>query len=563
MKKRIFALTMFGIAAMMPLSVSADTTLTKVGSMAEASLVDGTNLFKVRGSNGYGLADLDGNVLTGTIYSSSFYFEDNFITAYENVEGVNHEGLLDLNGKQVMPFQYGDVSVLSTKWAIGFVLEEASADAYDYESWFGDNSYYKISKVDIYYLGDGTGKCLASLDRSQYMESRAYGDYISVLDRSTTQAAIYDSEWNQIATGLSDTYEEPEGYKDIEIYSENGQQGLKDAEGNIIMEPAFKYINESEGNYMTVSTGEKEGLIDIQGNIIVDAQFDDISTSYYTPSSEQIDDQRSYVAAGYVAFYQDGKLGFADMNGNITCQPKYAKDNVEVNGASATLTDLEGNTIIVAADGVETVISDYEVRPLYYGSGMFYRIEDSDYNYGLIDWHGEELLPCEFSGIELTGDGQYVYAEVDYESGDIYQLTYPEAASAGAASDAGADGQASADPAAGGEETAASGEEAAADTTVSSEAAAESGADDEAAADADAAGSDTSAVGSLLDNALALLDAQDYASAQSMVSSAKILLGESGSDASALLDSALTLLNAESVDASSVAALLTSAKALL
>lgn len=578
MKKRLFVLTVLGMAAAMPLSAAADAAFMKVSTIKNGRLVNGTNLFRVQGPNGYGLVDLNGNALTGTIYGNNFYFEDNFITVSEYVEGINHDGILDLNGKTVVPFQYGAIDILSSRWALGIVLEEATSDAYDYESWGNDNKYYKISKVDIYYLGDGNGKCLASLERSQFMEARAYGEYISVLDRSTTTANIYDSAWNQVASGLRDTYEEPEGYKEIEIYSENGQQGLKDAEGNVIMEPAFRYINEGNGPHLTVSTGEKEGLIDIQGNIILDAQFDDIASNYYGPSSDGVDGQRSYVAAGYVAFYQDGKLGYADVNGNITCQPKYAKDNVEVNGASSTLTDLEGNTIIVAGDGVETVIADYEVHPLYYGSGMFYGTVDDDYNYGLIDWHGQELFPCEYSGIELTGDGKYVYVETDYESGDLYQLTYPEATGA----------ETAAPEEAGTEAAAVQTETAAADTETQPAAPAATEAqpsapeteaqqapatDTNGEADApqtetapaengESASSETAAVISLLDNAVTLLNAQDYASAESMINSAKTLLGE-GKDAAVLLDSALTLLKAETVDANSVAALLTSAKALL
>ena len=573
MRKKMLVLTALAIAAAMPLTAGADATLMKVASLKNADLLDGTNLFVTQGANGYGLMDMNGNALTGTIYGGSFYFEDNFITAYENVEGMNKEGLLDMSGKTVMPFQYGDIDVLSSRWAVGIVLEEATADTYDYESWSGNDKYYKLSKADIYYLGDGSGKCVASLDRSQYMECRAYGDYINILDRTTTTASTYDSSFNQVATGLRDVYDEPEGYKDLEIYSENGQQGLKDAAGNIVMEPAFRYINEEDGPYLTVSTGEKEGLIDIQGNIILDAQFDDIRPNYYAPASEMIDGQRTYVAEGYVAFYQDGKVGYVDVNGNITCQPKYAKDNVEINGASSVLTDLEGNTIIVAADGVETVISDYDVRALYYGSGMYYRIGDDDYNYGLIDWHGEEILPCEYSDISITGDGKYVYVEVDYEEGDLYQLPYmnqTEAAPAQAEAAAETEAVPAQTEAAAETEAVPAQTEAAAETEaapVQTEAAAETEAapvQTEAAAETEAAGSsETAAVISLLDNAGALVAAQDYASAGSMLSSAKILLGEDKQDVAVLLDSVISLLQADTVDANSVSTLLTTAKTLL
>ena len=57
--------------------------------------------------------------------------------------------------------------------------------------------------------------------------------------------------------------------------------------------------------------------------------------------------------------------------------------------------------------------------------------------------------------------------------------------------------------------------------------------------------------------------AQDYASAGSMLSSAKILLGEDKQDVAVLLDSVISLLQADTVDANSVSTLLTTAKTLL
>ena len=102
MRKKMLVLTALAIAAAMPLTAGADATLMKVASLKNADLLDGTNLFVTQGANGYGLMDMNGNALTGTIYGGSFYFEDNFITAYENVEGMNKEGLLDMSGKTVI-----------------------------------------------------------------------------------------------------------------------------------------------------------------------------------------------------------------------------------------------------------------------------------------------------------------------------------------------------------------------------------------------------------------------------------------------------------------------------
>ena len=55
MKKRLFVLTVLGMAAAMPLSAAADAAFMKVSTIKNGRLVNGTNLFRVQGPNGYGL----------------------------------------------------------------------------------------------------------------------------------------------------------------------------------------------------------------------------------------------------------------------------------------------------------------------------------------------------------------------------------------------------------------------------------------------------------------------------------------------------------------------------
>ena len=107
-------------------------------------------------------------------------------------------------------------------------------------------------------------------------------------------------------------------------------------------------------------------------------------------------------------------------------EPTLSKDLVEVNGASATYTDLEGKKHILAADGVDTVLDEahQEIRPLYHGSGLLYEFQDADYKKGLIDWHGNELLPIGQYDLELSGDGRYLIDNTDYDAGILYEVDY-------------------------------------------------------------------------------------------------------------------------------------------
>lgn len=593
MKKKLLTVIAGLVMTALPVTVQAQTTLNAVGAVSDASWVDGTTLLCVEGNNGYGLMTVDGKLLTPDVYSRSMEYHDGYIIARPVSEDLNCAGLLglnDLSGAAVMPFQYGEVKVLSGHWAIGIVLEKATASQYDYQSLIGDN-YYLIQNVDVYYLDHGKGNHLATLTRDQYMDARANETYIHIEDRTTNVVTRYDAQFQAVETDVKNIYELPPDPDDLVTYRENGQYGVKDGMDHIVMEPSFQSIYDFNGDYAVVSNGEKKGLIDAQGQVIVPVEYDDIKRSYYTPEGAS-----DYNANGYFAVVTDGKIGFVDETGAVTCEPKYSETAAEITGASALLTDLEGNQLLIAADGVETVLEGYDrVRACDYGSGMYYEVHDADYNEGLIDWHGEELLPCEYSDISFSGDGQYILARSkdNYSTCNIYRVTYEkdgsektpaveleekgtEAAEPATETETvfeldaeteeetmpgvESDTEAETVPDAGKETETMSGAE------KDTEAENVSGMETEAATEGTDAAGDASAVVALLDGAISLLDgdaAANRVSIQSLLENARGLLGEGQEAVASLLDSAITLLQSESFDAQSVKALLDSAKILL
>lgn len=513
----------------MPGAAMADITLENLGTLENVEWVSGTNLIQTEGDNGYGLQTVDGTAVTEQIYGRSMYCEKGYITVYTAESGLNSEGLISQEGKELMPLQYGDIDVLSNQWALGFILEEATSSQYDYTNLWGDEAYYLIQTVDVYHIENGEAVCLASLGRDEYMDAYEAGKYINIQDRSTSKVTTYDAEFQQVATDVS-LYEEPEDARGLTTFRDNGQYGLMDSEGNVVMEASFYTIYDFDGDYARVSTGDKEGLIDKQGNVVVPAEFDDVDYSYYAPLNEE-GDPKAYNCYGYYAVEQDGKLGYIDASGAFTCEPKYSADVADNYGASATLTDLEGNTILQAADGTETVLEGYEsIYALSYGSGMYYEVRDAEYNSGMIDWHGNVVLPLEYSDIELSGDGTYVLAESseNYGSCELYRLTFTNDSAAAVVDEEGA---------------ASDGEEAeAADT------------------------GNVSAVGTLLDSAATTLSSDSKgtrSSAVTLLENAKGLLGEGNDGASALIDSAISLLQTEGSDLNSVVTLINNAKGLL
>lgn len=539
MKKQMMsALLTAAMLAGSCVSVYADASVMKTNTLQDVDLIYNSSLLEKRGGNGYALAALDGTALTGEIYAN-FTTDGAYIIAAENTGTMDCRGVLDNAGKELVPCKYSEIDVLNQNWILAIMLEAATADKYDYSSW--DDEYFLIKTVDVYHMADGAGTCVATLTRDQYIDSRAYGPYINIQDRTTNAVTTYDGAFNVVAE-VDDVYDEELPVGDRFIFDENGQDGIKDAAGNVVMPASFKYIYDFRYGYAEVSTGDLYGLVDYDGNVVVPAEYEEITTSYYLPADEN-GNSSGYNANGYFAVIKDGKLGYVTAGGNVTCEPKYSESLMENNGASCMFTDMEGNTRILAADGVETVIEGYDrVSAMYYGSGMYYEVTDADYNKGMIDWHGQVIFPCEYSDIELTADGQYVVVELnDYTTTEIYQISNDAAAVTEAAVEEVPAAEAAVEEA-----------PAAVEETPVAEAAEEAPAGDNASAIV------------LIESAVTLLNAGSGNDAViALLTEAVNLIGDSNSSATLLLEKSIEQLGLEGDNAAVVASMLTSITKLL
>ena len=569
-----------GAAAALPLTASAEISLEKAYEVAGTGrFVNGSNLLIMEGNSGYYLTSMDGQVKSEEIYRRTTENEYGMIIVNQNNEELNSTGALNQNGQEMIPTKYGDIDVLNDEWALGITLKEATADQYDYENLWGDEAYYLIDTVDVYHVADGAATCLATLPRENIMDAKAYGSYINIQDRATGTVDTYDASFQKAASDVGDIYAEPEANAKLVVYRENGQYGVKDAQGNIVMEPSFSMIGDFMYGYAEVYSDDKSGLIDEQGNVVVEPVYDDVERLFYLPYVNEYGSGYGYNANGYFAVVQDGKLGYIDSQGNTTMEPKYSESAVEVNGVTAILTDLEGNERLLAADGTETVVEGYErIVPLQNGSGFYYRTEDAEYNEGMIDWHGNEIIPCENDDIVISGDGKYVLVDADYSDGivEIYKLPGAETeapaeeTAAAAETEAPAEETVAAETEAPAEETAAAAEtEAPAEETA---AAAETEAPVEeatAAAETEAPAEETGDTGSakaLLESAATLLDndsAEIRTSVKILVQQAAAAIGDQNEAAVILLDNVLEMLETEGTDAAGIKGVITSVTALL
>ena len=530
----------------------AGTTLENVGTVDFAdSWIDGTNLLEKQDSSGnYGIADMNGNLLTSNSYARVGYDSGyGLITVTVNAEdGINGTGVVNMSGQEIVPCSYGEIDFENEHWIAAIVLKAATADQYDYESWFNDN-YYLIDHVDFYYVDDdGAASMAGSLTRDLYKDCRAYGRYINIESRADGSVTAYDGTWTPVETPepLKYLYDDAPGASDeIVSYYENGQYGLKDAQGNVIIGPTYGYISTFEGDYVEVTndleSGEVSGLIDKTGAVVVPVEYEEIDKAYYAPATAQNGySSYAYNNYGYFAVVKDNKLGYVDEAGNVTCDFTIAKDNCDNYGASATYTDMGGALHLLAADGTDTDISQYNsVYALDGGSGMYYKVTDADYNTGVIDWHGNVIAEVKYSSVDLSGDGQYLLLQAEYGAPcELVKLTYTPDAAAPAAAETEADAAAPA---------------------------AEAPAADGPAAE-DAAEADLSSVAALIDSAITLAGSDAAGNKDAIISvlnKAAEAVAQSRPEIKTVIDSAIGLMGSDTIDGTAVASVLNGAKALL
>ena len=393
----------------------------------------------------YTMIDNNGNKLTDKDYIYMSDENEFFEVATENK--LNNFGLIDANGAEVIPMQYGDIKYLSSRWQLGVVLEPATADNYDYKSslFSSEKNYYLVTAYDVYYCG----KLIGSLGRTDYDNAYAYGAYLYIEDKegnytfydcefnkSDYQSDRYygsefdSNEWhcgsNQQAFAPGCTLASDEVEQDI-IYN-NGQ--FFDLQGNCIATTVNSYdtVYDFKGDYAMVYHDGKFGIINRNGEEVVPCLYDSIEGS------------DSYLEGGYIGVIKDDKFGYVDAQGNETTEFKYNRDIVDGRyGPFATVKNLDGKIIVISAaigelpvtyDDVEYVSMDQSGRQIC--------AVENDGKAGVIDLWGNEIIPPDgtYNGINdigISNDGTVILARADQNSASeyiIYTLDNGEGGSA-------------------------------------------------------------------------------------------------------------------------------------
>ena len=392
--------------------------------------------YRAVNSNTYSLIDTQGNALTDSIYTymyadSSYPF---FKVETNSQDGIHREGLIDGQGNVVIPTQYADVNILSERWAYGIKLTPSSSDDKDYTYTnysTGDKSFYRIDTVDFYYRGTMVG----TLNRSDFDGyPSAYGDYVCISTRAG-QKAFYNSrmEKSPVTDGYSEYSSNSNGWvhngsgqaaftagctltrDEVEQYLMNDYKGnVFNLQGDVVFTHDFDYMNSFRGGYSVVTRNSMEGLVDESGNVIIEPLYDDIGNYEAHP-----------LAFGCISAVKDGKFGFLDASGNVTCEFKYNSSIVDNRGTFASIQDLDGSYIVLSGLAGELPEHYAEVSFIYEGGRCFVGKNEAG-QYTLVDLNGQTLIPymdansMEFNRegtIAVVSMGNHIYRIYTFDNG--------------------------------------------------------------------------------------------------------------------------------------------------
>lgn len=411
---------LFALLLVLTLFLSAVATAEEPVLLWEANsistLYNSTSAVKVYTPRaGYGIYTLDGKTLLPCQYAdiNDYYC----VPGYYEVsiaDGVNSAALVNNQNVILTQETYGDIRMINEDWFIGFVLEVTTEPDYDYRSW--GSEHYLISRCDVYYTGSGK---VGSLSRAQYEDAKAHGDYLLVKDR-TGGIQLYDKNLEpvdsafeyyyngdyyiqsagmtkyvthritgeRIASGYSDVSNDAFNGEVLVVYSSlDGGYGLIDLKGNVLIPCAYgTYIHEcKDTRYVKVKQRNAYGLYDLEKRtFVIPCEYTDI----LTPESDIINYR------GYFLVEKDGKLGYVDESGKVTCNITYSKSAMTQLGCTMYASDLDGTYKLVAADGAitplagVTEISKYNCSP----DGYYLVVKNRDGLWGIMDWHGNLIV---------------------------------------------------------------------------------------------------------------------------------------------------------------------------
>lgn len=433
------------LAALVLLMTGAALAEVKVDSIqvdSRVNLCKETSNYVARLEDGYHLLDADGNVLsaaykTMATKAGGFFLE---VQDTSNTTDLNYRGLLDAQGKLILPMQYGDFEFLEPDWVLAYVLGPATSDVGEYKDSQGNK--YIITRTDVLYKG----KLIGSLGREDYIKSyHVYtaGSYLGIR-RDNYHMYWLDSSFNRTEVESKDivvSREYTDVYKkgvlhnptqqyafvkgctltpdqvDQSIWLDTSTGNLLDLQGNVIASGLVYDSASFHGNYLIVRRNGLYGIVDLKGNEIVAPEYEEIAYG-----------NDGMFTLGYNALLDEkGNLSFVDVNGNVTASVDYElTSSYDYKGFSFNAPIMAvknmGKYILISATHGE-LPGKYDDALTPSGTSPFIAVQ-KDGLWGVVNMDGEVVIPFVHKWTpEISKDGTRILGYTEAREYFLYKVT--------------------------------------------------------------------------------------------------------------------------------------------
>ena len=410
----------------------AEPTVRKLDSSVSLNRETGVLAVQDRETRTYMLTTPEGEVLTTEPYTGIYAKEYGFFKVeVASEDGVHDEGLIDSTGRVIIPPEYADIDVVSERWQTGVKLTPCEADDKDYTFFsFGsdEKKYFRIDTVDFFFDGQKVG----TLGRSDYGSyAQAYGAYVRVSDRGNNGVFYNSAMERSPAAGSYGEYDNSRVNGEV-VYTHNGSGQTAFAPGCTLTADEVKQsalykdgaFYDLQGNEICRAARDYDNVYDIGGGYSRVSLYNDGKTTHgvinaaceeiIPPEYDEVGLYGKTLNLGYIGVEKDGKFGYVDVNGNVTCDFVYSADIVDDHGTFAELKNLDGTIIVLSAAVGELPEHYADVQFIGYEGSMVFAAKNAEGAWGIVGLNGETVVPfsADISYVsDMSRDGRVVIIE--------------------------------------------------------------------------------------------------------------------------------------------------------
>lgn len=380
----------------------------------------------VRGGESYGLIDKNGKLVVPCDYAS--------LTAFDKVLLVTKSlysqtwGVIDIHGNVIVPLKYGekDIVVFPKEGVVRIKNSDCEYDFYNFEGKKLFNNSLYSRKMGLFFDQSGViiseGLACAVFDRSDlYHNPYGFVDKTGtvVIPARFQNPARFDNGLAWIDKSLINT----KGEVVMEVKQEGSLMGLIKPDGTEVVPCQFKKLDVFEnGLIVTQGVNNLYGIWNIlEGKEVVAPMYNAIEyhlSDYYNSSEEVIgwySDEgghacRRFIKNGLIEVQKGNRYGVIDTNGKEILPCEYERSYYIRIGENSIVTTIDVTSSksihsLYSLDGKEIMAERESIMNQMSEGLVAVMKDDGSHCYGYYDENGDEVIAPKYGEAGLFSEG--------------------------------------------------------------------------------------------------------------------------------------------------------------